>query len=1022
MQLIVGRVHGSGFRGQEFSAESQSVAETSSKLEPQSLSVPSVSSCSNELNRRKQRDAEEIHIAARTLGLRCLFIAISLFVGSASATASHAAPVAKPDTKVEALKRQFTNPDVDYRIHFVTRMNDKVDPDELGWQIRSIKDQGCGGVFTYCERHGDAAPHKFLSDWWWQVVRWTAAACAKEGLEYWAYDEEDWPSGVAGGRILKEHPELGWKYLKSAERQFDGPATAAIDIGEGTLVAAVAFQSDGPTVRKDSIVDLSKQVTGRKLTWQVPQGRWTVAVYMAVMVKMPFPFRDYTDLMDRRTTAAILDLDYRGHAEQIRRTPGAKLLGFFLDEPPMSMANYNGGSVFTWYPSMPYTPELPKAFHKFFGEELWKHLPLLYHDGGPETVRFRCRYWETCRRLYSENYFGQIYRFCEERGLKSSGHLLTEEDFSTHLSLQGGNLPSHFRNLHIPGIDWIMPLEAPLPAVVPKYATSVAHLLDRDRTWCESFAGGSWGLTFQQMRGVVNWLHVNGINMQIPISYQYSLREPKRTAFFNPAISYQQPYWDHFRSFADCEARLCLLTAGGGHVAQIALAYPSVDMQAHCWDAALLTARGQQYNALGDMIRAAGYDFDVLDDQAIVDDSQVALGCLVTPTEKFPLLIVPQIDAARRETIARCLDLVKSGGTVIFIGHAPLDSFEDGGDDPKLARLILDLLGSPCAPPLGNKSRFWRSHGRGRAGFAPTIEDVIAMLREAATPDVTTPRDTKNFFAYHRRLDGGHLYLLFNRSDARRTVEITISVRGYAERWDPTSGRVEPLPASDTEITPQGTQLKLAFAPQELIPIVLRPNEKTAALGEPNGVSGQRPSKPPALLKEIPVPGPFHFRIEETMKRPHVAWNFSQQQDGWKSTAKPIVVPEIIPAGDWCGHGLATFSGLGHYETQFTLEELPQGSQIVVDLGRVGVSAEVRINGTSAGVVTMEPYRVDVTRHVRSGVNRIEIVVANTLANYFSQFKEVAGNPYSFGGVKPGQCVSGLLGPVTIRVLNAEPR
>lgn len=38
------------------------------------------------------------------------------------------------------------------------------------------------------------------------------------------------------------------------------------------------------------------------------------------------------------------------------------------------------------------------------------------------------------------------------------------------------------------------------------------------------------------MRQIVNWEHVNGINMQIPISYKYSLREP---AFLDLPLPYQ---------------------------------------------------------------------------------------------------------------------------------------------------------------------------------------------------------------------------------------------------------------------------------------------------------------------------------------------------------------------------------------------------------------------------------------------------------------------------------------------------
>ncbi len=967
-----------------------------------------------------------------------LMTALSLAGASLQAEAPQAAPP-KALTGVADLRRLFADPPNEYRILPLLRMNDDIDPEELRWQIHSMKEQGCGGTFSYSERFLGGMPQRFLSDAWWQVVRWTAEACEKEGLQYWAYDEEDWPSGAAGGLLLEKHPELGWKYLQPAEHQFDGPTQAEIAIGEGQLVAALAFQSDGngeraprtpsaavataapqsvrpasaphlAQIRKDTITDLTDRVAGRRLTWPVPPGRWTVAVYTAVMPNIGWQNRGYPDMMDPRTTAAFIDLVYKGHDDQVRKVPGARLFGFFLDEPSLSLANYPAGKIFTWYPAMPFSPALPQTFRKLYGYDWRTNIPLLYHDAGPQTVRFRIHHWDACRHMYSENYFGSVYRFCDEHGQRSSGHVHVEENFQAHLSLQGGNILAHFRNMHIPGIDWIHPFENELPAVVPKYSSSVSHLLGRDRAWCESFAACGYGATLQQYRRIVNWEHVNGINMLIPICYKYSLRGPNRTRFYNPGISYQQPYWDHFRAFADSEARLCVLTSGGGHVAQIALAYPSVDMQAHCWDEKLLQGRSLEYNALGDRLRAAGYDFDVLDDRAIVDESRVADGRLVTPTESFPVLIMPRTDAVRRETVARCLALARDGGTVLFVGSVPVHTSEYGADDPDLAKLIRELLGSPCSQPADAKTKLWRSHGKGRAGFAPTVDDVPAMLREVVPPDVSAPPGTKEFFAWHRQLDGGHLYLLFNRTDAPRTLELALAVRGQAERWDPLTGEVCGLPPGDAAITPQGTRLRLEFAAQELIPILLRPE----------GSAAPPPPAPQKVLKQIAVPGPFRFRIEETLKRPHLAWNFTQEQDGWKSTTQPVKAPETIPAGDWSLHGLAAFSGIGHYETDFTLDALPEGARLVLDLGRVAVSAEVFVNDARAGLVVFDPYRIDITRHVHPGRNRLRVAVANTLANYYSQFKELLNAPNSAGGVTLEQRVSGLLGPVTLKVMGNE--
>jgi hypothetical protein len=114
-----------------------------------------------------------------------------------------------------------------------------------------------------------------------------------------------------------------------------------------------------------------------------------------------------------------------------------------------------------------------------------------------------------------------------------------------------------------------------------------------------------------------------------------------------------------------------------------------------------------------------------------------------------------------------------------------------------------------------------------------------------------------------------------------------------------------------------------------------------------------------------------------------------------------------LPMGDWCAHGLAVYSGIGEYERSFELTEWPRDGRIVLDLGDISASAEVRVNGISAGVLIAPPWRVDVTDLVQVGKNTLTIQIANTLANHYSVG---IPTPYAF----PHQTRSGLFGPVRL--------
>ncbi|MCB0152810.1 MAG: hypothetical protein KDE01_34790, partial [Caldilineaceae bacterium] len=94
------------------------------------------------------------------------------------------------------------------------------------------------------------------------------------------------------------------------------------------------------------------------------------------------------------------------------------------------------------------------------------------------------------------------------------------------------------------------------------------------------------------------------------------------------------------------------------------------------------------------------------------------------------------------------------------------------------------------------------------------------------------------------------------------------------------------------------------------------------------------------------------------------------------------------------------------YRRQFTLDDDAAGT-LCLDLGRVRGTAEVWVNGAPAGVRIWSPYRFDITALVRSGENGIEVLVLNTLAPYLD-----AQSPTFY--IFPGQCDSGLLGPVRL--------
>lgn len=118
--------------------------------------------------------------------------------------------------------------------------------------------------------------------------------------------------------------------------------------------------------------------------------------------------------------------------------------------------------------------------------------------------------------------------------------------------------------------------------------------------------------------------------------------------------------------------------------------------------------------------------------------------------------------------------------------------------------------------------------------------------------------------------------------------------------------------------------------------------------------------------------------------------------------------PGEIALGDWSLiDGLASYSGGAWYRKTVTLDRRQCDGQVLLNLGNVAATAEIVVNGRKAGVLVSPPWKIDVSKFVKPGENRVEVLVYNTLANHYLTIPtHYRGSP-----------ASGLLGPVTIESL-----
>ncbi len=126
--------------------------------------------------------------------------------------------------------------------------------------------------------------------------------------------------------------------------------------------------------------------------------------------------------------------------------------------------------------------------------------------------------------------------------------------------------------------------------------------------------------------------------------------------------------------------------------------------------------------------------------------------------------------------------------------------------------------------------------------------------------------------------------------------------------------------------------------------------------------------------------------------------------------------------GAWTWTGLTYFSGEGIYRKEFELDPDLYGLPVTLDLGQVGVAAEVWLNDRRVGDRVWLPFTFDVTEFLLPGENHLVIAVSNTdvpkraevSVERMKELKE------AFGGWREQPFMdvldlNGLIGPVRLK-------
>lgn len=283
------------------------------------------------------------------------------------------------------------------------------------------------------------------------------------------------------------------------------------------------------------------------------------------------------------------------------------------------------------------------------------------------------------------------------------------------------------------------------------------------------------------------------------------------------------------------------------------------------------------------------------------------------------------------------------------------------------------------SPRLQNKVREFMDQGV-KVVLGPSMTEATMKLF-GVSPRLWA--DTGEVLWTHRKTDGAEWFFIAAPTGKDFHGSLLLRASGEAEIWDPVSGQIQALPnlrAGDTFIV----QLDLERAGNCFVVFKNHTDKK-------------------------PLEQPRTTRTQELRQ-----WTL-QFPEGWGAPEKPVKLKELkawkdLPLGE---EGKA-FSGTAVYETSFTL---PKAGEVVLDLGRVDMIADVQVNGQPAGVLWASPYKLTVKG--KAGRNTLRIAVTGTWFNrlaYDAALPEAQRKTWTLFGPEPGSPLreSGLMGPVRL--------
>lgn len=690
------------------------------------------------------------------------------------------------------LEQQFKNPPRKYGPMPFWHINGELTTEGIRQQVQDANDAGFTGITllplaNYKNKVGTSP--EFLSDEYFDRYQDMIDIAEELDMEVIVYDDNDFPTGMAGGKLGELFPEHTMKRLDKIEREITGPATFTDSVKAVKLMSAVAMNTQ--TFER---IEISKFVENGVISWDVPEGNWKTILFPMVKDSWhkAYPVVDYLDTMAVRK---MIELTYDKYAEKFSSYFGNTIKITFFDD------------VGFWRHPRTWTGKFNEKFEELHGYDPKPFYPALWYDIGSETQSVRNAFYHTRAELLAEGFPKLAAEWNEKHGLKSTGHPPGNYD-PTPIDMNA-DIFKFYRYTQMPLFDVIIKYQFGQNG--HKLISSAADYYDRPIVSTEIY--GAFRERDQHFDSLMLYRPLfesftRGVNFVIPHGMWYN---PEKVYIAPLVSSYNEEIAPALPAYSKFVGRSCMLLQGGRKVSEIGVMYPFEELAGHfvfdnpdgIRQGFYISPETDYQDISGILSNDIRRDFTFVHPEFLLDEKYAVENGLIKLQNKenyqeYKVMILTGCHTISYKTLLKLKDYYESGGTIISTTQLPHKSSEMG-EDQKVVDLVNAIFG---LNPLETDSTKIQTNSNSKGGFAvhipkPDKDNIQKILDERMAPDVqfspnpVLKTDWGKFNYIHKIKEGRHIYLFINSSDEAIDTEVLIRGNLNLQEWNPHTGLID---------------------------------------------------------------------------------------------------------------------------------------------------------------------------------------------------------------------------------------